>query len=144
MFFQPVFRSNRIRSIVRYKHGDSRIPKVPLLSYSCIYLLDVIVVKTVSALRTELRRIRLIFRFPTALVTLVYRNTGRLLCSAFRTEFTEVTGTNIRHAALSCVAVCQRSTLKTPSFPKASAKVQPFSETARDNGTFFHKNEDLK
>ena len=50
-------------------------------------LLHVIIIKRISALRTELRRILRIFRLPSALVTLIKRFSCRLLGSAFRTEF---------------------------------------------------------
>ena len=51
-------------------------------------LLDITVIEGIAAFGAELRRLYALFRFPTALVTLVLRNACRLLCTAFRAELT--------------------------------------------------------
>ena len=66
-------------------------------------LLSVVLVKDISTLRTESRRILRIFRFPSALITTVKRRSCRLLCSTVRTEFAFVyCATGTRPAFVLC------------------------------------------
>ena len=64
-----------------------REPKLPASGF---YLLNIPVIKRITAFGTELRRFCTLFRLPAAFVALILRNSGRLLGSAFRAELSFV------------------------------------------------------
>ena len=57
------------------------------MAISVYLLLDIFVVKRITAPRTEFRRFSRIFRFPSALVTFVERFSFGFFLSAILTEF---------------------------------------------------------
>ena len=62
--------------------------------------MDIVIVKRISALRTEFRGILRIFRLPAALVTLVKRYACRLLCAAVAAELAFIQGTTAAGPAI--------------------------------------------
>ena len=62
--------------------------------------MDIVIVKRISALRTEFRGILRIFRLPAALVTLVKRYACRLLCAAVAAELAFIQGTTTAGPAI--------------------------------------------
>ena len=68
-------------------------------------LFYIIFVESIAALRAEFGRILGVFRLPAALVTTVNGLVGRLLCTAFRAEFTLVHMTAGTNPALGCTTL---------------------------------------
>ena len=62
--------------------------------------MDIVIVKRISALRTEFRGILRIFRLPAAFVTLVKRYACRLLCAAVAAELAFIQGTTTAGPAI--------------------------------------------
>ena len=62
--------------------------------------MDIVIVKRISALRTEFRGILRIFRLPAAFVTRVKRYACRLLCAAVAAELAFIQGTTTAGPAI--------------------------------------------